>query len=115
MLGLFFGLVVLAISKAPVPERYTWWYALLVGAATLATAALTWFASRQLGNSEAMTVGCATLAPGGMSPRHYHPNCEEILHVLHGTILHTMGGEKAAMGPGCPLLPGAVEAPAAVL
>jgi putative ABC transport system permease protein len=44
VLGLFFGLVVLVISKAPVPERYTWWYALLVGAATLGTAALTWFA-----------------------------------------------------------------------
>lgn len=62
--------------------------------------ALTWFASRQLGNSEAMTVGRATLPPGGMSPRHFHPNCEEILHVLQGSILHTTGDEEAAMGPG---------------
>jgi len=62
--------------------------------------ALTWFASRQLGNSEAMTVGCATLPPGGMNPRHYHPNCEEVLHVLQGTILHTMGDAEAEMGPG---------------
>lgn len=62
--------------------------------------ALTWFASRQLGNSEAMTVGLATLPPGGMNPRHYHPNCEEVLHVLQGRILHTMGDEQAAMGPG---------------
>ena len=62
--------------------------------------ALTWFASRQLGNSEAMTVGRATLPPGGMNPRHYHPNCEEILHVLQGSILHTMADEEAAMGPG---------------
>ena len=62
--------------------------------------ALTWFASRQLGNSETMTVGCATLPPGGMNPRHFHPNCEEVLHVLHGSILHTMDDEEAAMGPG---------------
>ena len=61
---------------------------------------LTWFASRQLGNSEAMTVGRAMLPPGGMSPRHFHPNCEEILHVLQGTIRHTMDGEEAALGPG---------------
>ena len=62
--------------------------------------ALTWFASRQLGNSQAMTVGRATLPPGGMSARHFHPNCEEILHVLQGSILHTMDAEEAAMGPG---------------
>ncbi len=61
---------------------------------------LTWYASRALGNSNAMTVGCAALPPGGASPRHYHPNCEEILHVLRGEIIHTMGDEEAAMGPG---------------
>ncbi len=66
----------------------------------LESGALTWFASRQLGNSDTMTVGCATLPPGGMSPRHFHPNCEEILHVLRGEIVHTMGGEEATMGPG---------------
>ena len=62
--------------------------------------ALTWFASRQLGNSETMTVGRATLPPGGMNPRHFHPNCEEVLHVLHGKILHTMGDDEAEMATG---------------
>lgn len=62
--------------------------------------ALTWFASRQLGNSEAMTVGRATLPPGGMNPRHYHPNCEEVLHVLHGKILHTMGDDEDTLSSG---------------
>ena len=62
--------------------------------------ALTWFASRQLGNSEAMTVGLATLPPGGMSLRHFHPNCEEVLHVLHGRIVHTMGDDEAGMEAG---------------
>jgi quercetin dioxygenase-like cupin family protein len=27
--------------------------------------------------------------PGCANPRHLHPNCEEILHVLQGTITHT--------------------------
>jgi len=61
---------------------------------------LTWFASRQLGNSEAMTVGRSTLPPGGMNPRHFHPNCEEVLHVLEGRILHTMGDDEAELSPG---------------
>lgn len=62
--------------------------------------ALTWFASRQLGNSGAMTVGTATLPPGGENPRHFHPNCEEVLHVLRGTIIHMMGDDEAELGPG---------------
>jgi quercetin dioxygenase-like cupin family protein len=62
--------------------------------------ALTWLASRQLGNSETMTVGRSTLPPGGMNPRHFHPNCEEVLHVLAGRILHTMGDEEAELSPG---------------
>ena len=62
--------------------------------------ALTWLASRALGNSETMTVGRAMLPPGGMSPRHFHPNCEEVLHVLQGRILHTIGGDKAGLADG---------------
>lgn len=61
---------------------------------------LTWFASQQLGNSETMTVGRATLPPGGMNPRHFHPNCEEVLHVLQGRIMHTMGDDEAELTSG---------------
>ena len=41
-----------------------------------------------------------TLPPDGENPRHYHPNCEEVLHVLRGTIIHTMGDDEAELGPG---------------
>jgi quercetin dioxygenase-like cupin family protein len=57
--------------------------------------ALTWFANRTLGNSEDVTVGRCLLNPGQSNPRHYHPNCSEVLVVLQGKIRHTIdnGGE----------------------
>ncbi len=55
---------------------------------------LTWFASRTLGNSEAMTVGQCLIRPGKANPRHSHPNCEEVLHILAGRIRHTLDGTR---------------------
>lgn len=57
---------------------------------------LTWFANRQQGNSEDMTVGRCVIKPGQNNPKHYHPNCSEVLVVIQGTIMHTcddQGGE----------------------
>lgn len=53
---------------------------------------LTWYASRTLGNSEDMTIGRCLLKPGQGNPRHYHPNCSEVLIVMQGQITHTMAG-----------------------
>ena len=62
---------------------------------------LRWFTSRELGNSEALTTGICTLKPGMGNPRHHHPNCEEILHVLSGKIAHEVeDGSEVEMGPG---------------
>lgn len=61
---------------------------------------LTWYASGQLGNSESMTVGEAVISPGKANPRHYHPNCDEILHVVRGRILHSMGTQQVEMTAG---------------
>jgi quercetin dioxygenase-like cupin family protein len=62
---------------------------------------LTWFVSRELKNSDALTVGKAVIKPGFESPRHYHPNCVEVLHVLKGKILHSIeGGKKVEMSEG---------------
>jgi len=62
---------------------------------------LTWFASRALDNSEEMTVGRCTLKPHAANPRHYHPNCSEILVVMRGVIRHTASdGEEAVMKEG---------------
>lgn len=62
-------------------ERYDW-------------GEITWFVSRELGNSECLTVGRCVLNPGFANPRHRHPNCEEVLHVLQGQIVHTINGGK---------------------
>lgn len=62
---------------------------------------LTWFASRPLGNSEEMTIGRCVLKPGEKNPRHYHPNCSEILVVIQGRIRHTTAGDtETEMGEG---------------
>lgn len=61
---------------------------------------LVWMVSRALGNSEEMTVGKCFIDPGQANPRHYHPNCDEVLHVLSGTILHTLGDEEFEMSEG---------------
>jgi quercetin dioxygenase-like cupin family protein len=61
---------------------------------------LEWMVSAALGNSDTMTVGRCYIRPGEQNPRHYHPNCDEVLHVLQGTILHTVGNDIVPMGPG---------------
>lgn len=61
---------------------------------------LTWLASRELGNSAEMTVGRAVVRAGMANPRHYHPNCEEVLHVLEGTIIHTIGDREIELSAG---------------
>jgi len=51
---------------------------------------LSWFASRELENSQEMTMGKCVLKPGFSNPPHSHPNCEEILHVIRGKIKHSI-------------------------
>ena len=55
---------------------------------------LTWYASGPLGNSQKMTVGKCVIHPGAQNPRHSHPNCEEVLVVMQGTISHTVEDDK---------------------
>lgn len=62
--------------------------------------ALRWLVSRKLGNSTTMTFGRATIPAGIENPRHRHPNCDEILHLLSGRIEHSLGDERFTMEPG---------------
>ncbi len=59
-----------------------------------------WYVSGALGNSRSMTVGLATVLPGKANPVHFHPNCNEVLHVLTGKILHSMNGATVEMSAG---------------
>ena len=61
---------------------------------------ITWIVSRKLGNSMAMTFGRVLMRAGMSNPRHRHPNCDEILHLLSGRIDHTLGEESLVMEAG---------------
>lgn len=67
---------------------------------TFAWGQLRWFANGQIGNSQTMTVGQCVLKPGCANFRHSHPNCEEILQVTSGRIIHSLADETFPMGPG---------------
>lgn len=61
---------------------------------------LTWYVSSELRNSATMTVGEAIIRPGQENPRHFHPNCDEVLHVLRGSILNSAGEKKVELHAG---------------
>jgi quercetin dioxygenase-like cupin family protein len=61
---------------------------------------IVWQASRSLGNSTTMTFGLVTIKAGLENPRHRHPNCDEILHVLSGQIEHSLGDERFVLNAG---------------
>jgi quercetin dioxygenase-like cupin family protein len=61
---------------------------------------LEWIVSGKKGNSEKLTVGKCFIKPGRENPPHYHPNCDEVLHVLQGTISHRIGDEFVRMSAG---------------
>lgn len=61
---------------------------------------LLWFASGALGNSETLTVGQCLIEPGRANGAHYHPNCDEVLHVLEGEIRHRIGDDYVLMSAG---------------
>ena len=52
---------------------------------------LVWMISGPDGSSETMTVGMCYIKPGQANPVHFHPNCDEVLHMLQGRISHTRG------------------------
>src|ERR1700733_449244 len=54
---------------------------------------LAWFVNGELAPGADMTLGRCILKPGRENPRHYHPNCSEILFVVQGTIEHTISEE----------------------
>ena len=46
------------------------------------------------------TLALATWAPGLGNAEHTHPNCEEIVYVLEGSIDHTLGDQLARLDTG---------------
>lgn len=61
---------------------------------------LEWYVSAQIGNSETLTTGKCILDPGEANGRHWHPNCDEVLAVISGRIIHTWNDEEFPMEEG---------------
>lgn len=61
---------------------------------------LTWMVSAAIGNSENLTVGICRISAGNENPRHYHPNCDEVLYVVEGKIEHSLNDAMTEMRAG---------------
>lgn len=61
---------------------------------------LTWMAGNMVGNTRGITLGRVVIRKGRSNPRHSHPNCEEVLHLLRGRLEHTVGDEKLLLEAG---------------
>lgn len=61
---------------------------------------IVWLVCGAQGNSSTMTFGRVTIKAGQANPRHIHPNCDEILHLLSGQIEHSLGDERVVMNAG---------------
>ena len=64
---------------------------------------LKWYARKNINNIN-ITLGLCYINPGMENTLHFHPNCDEILFVIQGNIIHRLDGEELEMGPGDSLL-----------
>ncbi|MCX7018129.1 MAG: cupin domain-containing protein [bacterium] len=61
---------------------------------------LQWLASSGIGNSDHMTLGRVIIKRGYSNPRHSHPGCDEILHLLRGRLQHSLGSDTVKLDAG---------------
>jgi quercetin dioxygenase-like cupin family protein len=47
-----------------------------------------------------MTIGVAVFDGGKSNVEHVHPNCEEAVYVLAGSVDHTLGGQRTTLYAG---------------
>lgn len=52
---------------------------------------LTWCASKAISETGHLTVGRVVIKRGCCNPRHRHPDCVEVLHLLTGELEHSVG------------------------
>lgn len=59
-----------------------------------------WLASQEIGNSQELSIGKVIIKSRKSNPRHSHPNCEEVLYLMSGSLEHTIADEKISVLPG---------------
>jgi quercetin dioxygenase-like cupin family protein len=68
---------------------------------TYGQATIHWLARKATNDAKELSFGFTIIHPGGSSPMHRHPNCEEVLHLLKGEIDQVVEGMKTLrMKPG---------------
>ncbi|MBI5396319.1 MAG: cupin domain-containing protein [Verrucomicrobia bacterium] len=90
------------VAKSSVPAE---WRDHVTDAAQLAVeqfswGTLQWVCNGKLSPGAAQTVGLARILPGQKNPVHFHPNCEEVLHVISGKGLHSFDGRTIELKAG---------------
>ena len=58
---------------------------------------LQWLCNATLSPGAQQTMGLCHIRPGRRNPRHHHPNCEEVLHLLAGHGLHSFEDDQVEL------------------
>ena len=64
---------------------------------------LEWYARKSLNGTD-ITLGFCHINPKTENAMHLHPNCDEVLYVIEGSITHRLNGEEITMNAGDSLL-----------
>ncbi|HEY4258674.1 MAG TPA: cupin domain-containing protein [Schlesneria sp.] len=64
---------------------------------------LQWLCNSRLFRGAEQTVGLCHIKPGCQNQLHYHPNCEEVLHLLAGVGQHRFEDDTIELRPGMTL------------
>ncbi len=59
-----------------------------------------WLVDDALVENAALSVARMTLAEGALSEGHSHPNCNEVIHLIAGSVEQAVGGDRVVMAPG---------------
>lgn len=105
ILGLCLADIIAADQAAPTSSVPLAWRAYVTDAAELPIerspwGTLQWVCNDKLSPGAAQTVGLAKLFPGKTNVVHFHPNCEEVLHVISGRGVHSFDGRTVELKAG---------------
>lgn len=59
-----------------------------------------WVMNSELDPAASQTFGIVEIEPGQRNPLHKHPNCEELLYVLSGSLENIVGGQRVVLHAG---------------
>jgi quercetin dioxygenase-like cupin family protein len=59
-----------------------------------------WLVNGQRPADSQLTFAYVEIKPGLKNPRHYHPNCDEVLFLLEGTLDHSLGDARFPLHAG---------------